>query len=248
VTGQSAEADSGWKELYKVGGLAALIVPVLVVSEIALSLVYPQPSTVAGWFALFQSNAVVGVFDFWGWEIPMYVLFAMIFLALYVVLRKANEGRMAVAAALGFLGVGIFLATTNPVSMLSFSNQYAAATTDAQKSLFLSAGQAVFTNTNQRAIGGFNLGLFLVSMTGLVMSSVMLQSDSFSRSTAYLGILGNVLSLADYLREALAPPETVALLVIFSGALFLMTWLVLVGRRLWQLGGHDGTKTEVKQG
>ena len=246
MTNQFVDADSvAWKDLYKVGGLAALIVPLLIMSEMALSVAYPQPTTVVGWFALLHGNAIIGVLDFWGWEVPMYVMFAMIFLALYVVLRRANEGRMAVAVVLGLLGVGIFLATTNPISMLSLSNQYAAATTDAQKSLFLSAGQAILTNTNQRALWGFNLGLFLVSMAGLMMSSVMLQSDSFGRSTAYLGTLGNALSLADYIREVLAPPEIIALLVILSGALFLMIWLVSVGRRLWQLGCMVERKTGV---
>jgi hypothetical protein len=146
----------------------------------------------------------------------MYVGFAMVFLALYIVLRKVKEGRMAIAMILALLGVGIFLATTNPLSMLSLSNQYAAATTDAQRSVLLVAGQTVLTNTNQRLLGGFNMGLFLVSVTGLIVSSVMLRSNSFRRLTGYMGILANVVSLADYLREALAAPVAVTLIVILS--------------------------------
>jgi len=166
----------------------------------------------------------------------MYALFAMIFLALYIVLRKANEGCIAIAMTLALLGIGIFLATNNPFSMLSLSDQYAAARTDAQRSMFLAAGQALLANTNQRAVGGFNMGLFLVSVAGLIVSLVMFRSNSFSRSTAYVGILANVLSLADYLREALVPPVAVTLLVILANALFLGIWFVLVGRRLYQLG------------
>ena len=111
--------------------------------------------------------------------------------------------------------------------MLSLSNQHAAATTDAQRSTFLAAGQAVLANTNQRAVGGFNMGLFLVSVAGLIVSSVMFRSNSFSRLTAYVGILANALSLADYLREALTPSATIALLVILPNALFLVIWFVL---------------------
>jgi hypothetical protein len=185
---------------------------------------------------LFQSNRIIGLLDFWGLEVPMYAMFTIVFLALYVVLRKANEGRMAIALTFALLGIGIFFATNNPFSMLSLSNQYAAATTDAQRSTFLAAGQAVLANTNQRAVGGFNMGLFLVSVAGLIVSSVMFQSKSFSRLTAYVGILANALSLADYLREALTPSATVALLVILPNALFLVIWFVLVGRRLYQLG------------
>ena len=149
---------------------------------------------------------------------------------------------MAIATTFALLGIGIFLATNNPFSMLSLSNQYAAATTDAQRSTFLAAGQAVLAITNQRAVGGFNMGLFLVSVAGLIVSSVMVQSNSFSRSTAYVGILANALSLADYLRQALTPSATVALLVILPYALFLVLWFVLVGRRLYQLGRLEGKR------
>jgi hypothetical protein len=61
-----------------------------------------------------------------------------------------------------------------------------------------------------------------------------------------VGILANALSLADYLREALTPSATVALLVILPNALFLVIWFVLVGRRLYQLGRLE-RKTLPKQ-
>lgn len=228
--------DSDWRSLYRAGGVAALIVVVLTLSEVIGFIFYPQPGTVSDWFMLFQSNRIIGLLDFWGLEVPMYVMFTIVFLALYLVLRKANEGRMAIALTFALLGIGIFLATNNPFSMLSLSDQYAAATTDAQRSTFLAAGQVVLANTNQRAIGGFNMGLFLVSIAGLIVSSVMFQSNSFSRFTAYVGILANALSLADYLRQALTSSATIALLVILPNALFLVIWYVLVGRRLYQLG------------
>ena len=233
----SAEtADPAYKGLYKLAGAAALIVVVLTVSEVIGLILYPQPSTVSGWFMLFQSNKIIGLLDFWGLEVPMYVMFALVFLALYLVLRRASEGLMAIAVIFVLLGTGIFLATNNPFSMLSLSSQYAAATTDAQRSMFLAAGQAILANTNQRAVGGFNLALFLVSVAGLITSSVMLQSKSFSRLTAYVGILANGLSLADYLRQALTPSAIIALLVILPNALLVAIWFVLVGRRLFQLG------------
>lgn len=233
----SAEsAGSEYKSLYKLGGGAAWIVVALTLSEVIGLTFYPQPGTVREWFMLFQSSKIIGLLDFWGLEVLMYAMFIIVFLALYAALRKANEDLMVIALTFALLGIGIFFATNNPFSMLSLSNQYAAATTDTQRSMFLAAGQAVLANTNQRAIGGFNMGLFLVSVAGLIVSAVMLQTNSFSRLTAYVGILAYALSLADYLREALTPSATIALLVILPNALFLMIWFGLVGRRLCQLG------------
>lgn len=229
-------ADSAYKSLYRLGGAAALVVVMLILGVLIGFTVYPQPSTVSDWFELFQSNKVIGLLDFWGLEVLMYAMFALVFLALYVALREANQGLMAIAITFSLLGVGIFLATNNPISMLSLSDQYAAATTDAQRTTLLAAGQAVLTNTSQRIVGGFNVGLFLVSVAGLIVSSVMLQSSSFSRSTAYVGILAWTLSLVDYLRQIVTQSAIISLLVILPNAIMLVIWFALVGRRLYQLG------------
>jgi hypothetical protein len=228
--------DRAYKSLYKLGGVAAIIVTVLTLVEVVIFTFYPQPGTISGWFMLFQSNRLIGLMDFWGLEVPMYVMFTLVFLALYAALRKIDEGILLIALTFALLGIGIFFATNNPFSMLSLSNQYAAAVTDAERSTLLAAGQALLANTNQRAIGGFNMGLCLVSVAGLMISSVMLRSRSFSRLTAYVGIVTFALSLADYLRQALTSSVIIALLVILPNVLFLVIWFVLIGRRLYQLG------------
>jgi hypothetical protein len=234
-------ADSNWKSLYKFGGAAALIVAVLFPIQIIVMIAYPLPSTVIGYFTLFQSNRLIGLLDLYLLEIPAYALFVPMFLALYAALRRANESYMALATTLAIIGIAVFLATNNPFSMLSLSDQYAAATTDAQRSLFLAAGQAMLANTNQRAVEGFNMGLLLVSVAGLivsaVISAVMLRSNIFSKVTAYVGILANALSLADYFRLAFVPAAVLLLLFLaITSCLLLMIWYILIARRLFQLG------------
>ena len=233
----SAETvEPAYKSLYQLGGVAAIIVAVLTLAEVVGFIFYPQPETISGWFMLFQSNPVIGLMDFWGLEVPMYIMFTLVFLALYAVLRKADEGLMLIALTFALLGIGIFFATNNPFTMLSLSNQYTTAVTDAERSTLLAAGQAVLANTGQRAVGGFNMGLFLVSVAGLIISSVMLRSDSFRKLTAIMGILTFALSLADYLRQVLTSSVLITLLVVLPNVLFLVIWFILVGRRLYQLG------------
>lgn len=229
--------DSAWKGLYKVGGAAALIVSVLLPIEIIVFTAYPLPSTVIGYFTLFQSNRLLGLLDLYLLEILAYALFVPMFLAIYVALRRANESYMALATTLAIIGIAVFLATNNPFSMLSLSDQYAAATTDAQRSLFLAAGQAILANTNQRAVEGFNMGLLLVSVAGLIVSAVMLRSNIFSKVTAYVGILANAISLAEYFRLAFVPAAVLLLLIIATASgLLLLIWYILIARRLFQLG------------
>ena len=230
-------ADFRWKGLYRIGGAAALIAAVLLATEIIVFTVWPLPSTVTGYFTLFQSNRLIGLLDFYLLEFLAYALFVPMFLAIYVALRRANESYMALATTLAIIGIAVFLATNNPFSMLSLSNQYAAATTDAQKDLFLAAGQAILANTNQRAVEGFNMGFLLWSIAGVIVSIVMLRSKTFSKVIAYVGVLAFAVSLADYIRIIFMPsiPLLIIIIAIASG-LLLLIWLVLIARRLFQLG------------
>jgi hypothetical protein len=222
--------------LYRLGGVAAWIVAFLTVAEIAAFVLFPPPSTVRDWFGLFQSSPIIGIVDFWGLEVPLYAMFALVFLALFAALKEVDKGVVAIALALALLGIAVFFATNNPFSMLTLSRQFSNATTEASRSTLLAAGEALLANTNQRAVGGFNIGLFLISVAGMIVSWAMRNSRSFRRPTAYLGIAAFALSLADYVRQALTSSVAIALLVILPGALLLVLWLVLVGRRLWQLG------------
>jgi hypothetical protein len=234
------KGDGAFCSLYILGGVAALIVAALTLGEIIFFVFFPPPETIDGWFSLFQSNALVGLLDFWGLEIPMYLMFILVFLALYIHLRKTNHGLMVIAFACALVGVPIFLATNNPFSMLILSKLHADATTDAQQSALLAAGQTILANTNQRAVGGFNIALLLISVGGLITSLVMLQDHLFSRTSATIGILAFALSLADYFRQALTQSLIIALPLILFGALFLFIWFILIGLRLFQLGHHEG--------
>jgi hypothetical protein len=229
--------DPGYRSLYRIAGVAALLVAFLTVAEVIAF--FPAPDSVHGWFDLFQAKPLIGLLDFWGLEVLMYVMFAFVFLALFVELRTVNKSVMAIVLIFALLGTAVFFATNNPFSMLSLSGRFAEATTDARRSALLAAGEAILANTNQRAIGGFNIGLFLVSIAGLLVSSVMLKAGSFSRFTATIGILAFGLSLADYLRQALTPSVFIALLVIIPGALLLVIWFVLIGIKLFALTTRD---------
>jgi len=225
--------DSKWKSLYKIGGMAAILAAVLLLIEIIVFTLWPQPTTALGYFTLIQSNKLIGLIDFYLLEFIAYALFIPIFLALYMALKRLNESYMLLSITLAIVGITIFLATNNSFSMIPLSNQYLIATTEVQKSILLAAGQTLLVNTGQRAVGGFNTGFLLISIAGLLISKIMLQSNIFSKTTAYVGILAFAISLADYIRIIFLPSELILLLIIaiLSGIL-LLVWLVLIGRSL----------------
>ncbi len=168
-----------------------------------------------------------------------YALVGLILLGLYAALRRANRSYMTLATALGFVGIAVYLASNQAFSLLSLSDQYAAATTDAQRSMFLAAGQALLAISNPNVLGPGTIGFLLVTLAGLLISIVMLQCNIFSRGTAYTGLMANVFGLGYPLGIALAPKTVVIPAVAVSlsiSACFLVIWYALIARRLFQLG------------
>ncbi len=221
-------ADSSWKSLYRVGGAAALTIVVLFFIQIIAFAMGPIPSTTIDWFTLLQNNRLLGLLDLDLVYVADQVLLLLIFLALYVALRRANQSYMAVATILGFVAIAVYFATNAAFSMLYLSDQYAAATTDAQRSLFLAAGQATLAVSQGTGWYVFNV---LGSVAPLIVSVVMLRSNIFSKVTAYAGILGSAVGLAFFV------PAIGVYLLLISAVLFLI-WFILIARRLLQLSAR----------
>jgi len=77
----------------------------------------------------------------------------------------------------------------------AFSDHYAAATTDAQRSQFLAAGQVTLTGLAEGQGTGVYVAFTLNAIAGVIISAVMLRSTIFSKVTASVGLVGNVLEL-----------------------------------------------------
>ncbi len=247
---KSETEDFAWKGLFRVGGIAALIAGLVfrrnlgaeltLLRDVSLIGVGPTtpPATVMDWFTLLQNNPLFGLTWLNLFDMVNYVLVGMMFLALFAALRQANYSAITIAAALGFAGIVVYLASNQALTMLSLSDQYAAATTDVQRSMLLAAGQATLAIHDNAGYEGTGLYLsfFFVTVTGLIISLVMLRSRIrvFSKVTAYVGILANGFGLSYYLTLAFAP--ALVALPISVSALFLLAWYILIGRRLFQLG------------
>jgi len=78
----------------------------------------------------------------------------------------------------------------------------AAATTDAQRSLILTAGQygnALGQPTPHTA------GFLIITVAVLIISVVMLRSKIFNKMTAYVGILACIITFADVIILVIVP-------------------------------------------
>jgi len=238
--GDDNDTDRGWRLLYFTGGAAALMAVVVFRRHFAAELTLlmdlgilsiEPPSSAFDWFALLQDNQFLGLILLGLFDIVNYLLVGLVFLALYGALRQANKVAMAIATACCLVGVAVYLASNQAFAMLALSDQYAAASTDATRAMFLAAGEALLAIHNP---GGIQLSLLLVALAGLIASVVMLRSRVFGKVAAAAGVLANSLVLAYFVALPLAPD--IAFLLPAASAPFRLLWYILIAWRLFQLG------------
>jgi hypothetical protein len=225
---EAGTANAAWKPLYRAAGAAALISAVFIPIQVMVFILWPPPleGTASDWFTLFQDNKLVGLLNLDLLLVADNVLLVPIFLALYVLLRRASESVTVVATTLGLLGVAFFIASNPAFEMLSLSNQYAAATTEAQRTTLLAAGETMLATWQGTA---FQAAYVLGSLAGIVIGALMLRRGVFSNVTGWMAILGNAVGFGLYV------PAIGVYISVFS-VLFLEIWYLLIARRLFQLG------------
>jgi hypothetical protein len=222
-----ASSDADWKGLYRVGGAAALLMFLITIIQSVVFIVNPPPSTVIDFFALFQSNWLLGLLSLDLLLIVINILLVLIYLALYAALKRYNQSATLIALVVGLIGTTLFFASREATfGMLSLSSQYAAATTEAQRAVILAAGQALLTIYNGTA---FDLSYIFGGIVILLFSVVMLQSKLFSKFIAYVGIVMGALMLV---------PPTAGMIGLTLSLISLvptLIWLIPVARRFFQL-------------
>jgi hypothetical protein len=216
-----------WTGIYKLGGVSALILVAIIIIQGIVASLAPQPleGTALDWFKLFEKNALIGLIDFELLMVVYVILSIPIALALYVLLRPVSPSWTAVYLVLGLLGTICFITARPALEMLSVSQSYAAATTEAEKAMYLAAGQsmvAIFHGT------AFQIGYLLGSLTGLIISLVMLKTNIFSKTTAYVRIGSAICDFGLFI-------PAVGLYISLFSVLFLLIWDILIAHRLFQL-------------
>jgi hypothetical protein len=224
----SNNTNSGWQSLYKIGSVCSALMVIIILSQFVVFMAAPPPleGTAADWFALFQQNKFMGLLAFELLMVVYTILSIPLALAFFAALRKVDPSLTAIYMALTVIGVVSFIVARPAFEMLFLSGQYSAATTEVERAAFLAAGETLVAMFHGTA---FQVSYFLGSIGGFLISVVMLKSNLFSKSTAYMRIASSLLDFGLFV-------PTIGLFLSLLSVLCLLIWNILVARRLWQLG------------
>ena len=226
--------DNRWNSLHKTGGISAIVIAVLLLGEIIVYAVLPNPTTPVACIELFQRNPLFGLLHYDLLGMISYILFIPMILSFYILLRQNSESGMLIATVLFFIGIAVFFASNTSFSMLSLSRQYTLSETDAERAAILASCRTMLTLFNVQA---FMISYIIVSASWIMIGSVMLSGKLFGRFIAYTGILAGASGIiAEVLENTSEALRWVAIAFYFAAVVFLFLWVFLAGRQLLLIG------------
>jgi len=182
--------------LCRIGGIAALILAFYSLATMVQMVVLGgQPTSAAQAFDLLEHHRIIGLLRLDLPTIAVLPLYYFVFLGLFAALRRSDRSNALLAIALAFVGTTLTVATPTALSMIPLSDKFAAAASDTARNQLLAAGEALLAadiwHSTSAIVGGV-----LLQCGAVLISVVMLRSNVFSRTTAWLGIVMNGLDLA----------------------------------------------------
>jgi len=226
--------NSNWKNLYKLGEWVALLfILYSLITMASLIVIGGQPKSALEGFAMLQENRLTGILRLDVLTVFIMPFYYLLFLGLYIALKKSNPLIAIISLVFGIAGVTLFLATPSVFSWLALSDKYAASSSEAERTLLLAAGEAILASDMWHGTGALMGGILMQTATTLI-SITMLKSAAFAKSTAYVGIVTHGLDLLHILVGLLIPAGGVILMMI-SGPLYLI-WFPLLARDFFRLG------------
>lgn len=162
--------------------------------------------------------------------VPLDLLFIPGALALCLALKGIDKNAMVVGAA--FLGLGIAfdlgVVGSQGLYLLTLSQNYAAATSDAQRAAYIAAADYARTVL----VVGLAIYSSLVLAIGFLIASLVMLKGIFRKAVAYSGIAISLLGIVAGL--GILVPSLTILELLFPTLLAI--WILPVGFRLYKLG------------
>jgi hypothetical protein len=222
--------DPEGKWLYRVGGISSLVLGLAYLITIALyAHVGAPPSGGEAWLKYLAGKTTV----WWailGLSVLTDLLFVPVALSLYLALKGVNRNAMLVATAFVGLFIVLDLAVTwsNYASLITLSGNYTAATNDAQRVAYIAAANYASAVLASRLEAVYAI---VVLSFGILMIGLVMLKGIFRKSTAYLGLVTGILGIVSIAGLNVT---------IIMNAVLATVWVLLVGYRLYRLGGRSG--------
>jgi hypothetical protein len=214
------------KKLYKIAGIATLLIVVLIPIQIFFFGMYPPPDSARGFFELFNDNWILGLLSLDLLYVVNNTLMILVYLGLFAALNKTNLAYMTIALVIGFIGIASYYSSTVIFEMKALSHQFRETSSIELKEQILSSGNLLLLRYKGTA---FDIYYILNALTLIIASRVMLMDNTFSKTTAVWGLIAGGLMII---------PSTAGMIGLTMSLISLIPWIVfsiMIAKRFFKL-------------
>lgn len=222
----TGEGDSRWLALYRTAIGAMIAMFVLIILQIIIYSIWLPPSEALPMLELMRDNWLLGLLSMDLLYLVDCVLLAIIYLALYVAIRRYAESAMLIATVLGLLGIAAYFASNPAFELLYIGRSLAKSLTLEDKVLALGAGRGFMETYKGTA---FNVYYVLNTLYLFIVTPVMHKSRLFGRACIIAGFS------AAFFMIIPSSAGTVGLVFSLLSLLPWLVWLLLVAGSLRRL-------------
>lgn len=201
--------------LGKVAFFSSLAMLILIPLQIVIFAIKQPPHSAELWLALFEQHWFLGLIEMDLLYIVDNTLVALVYLALYHLLKDQKRVLMQIALLLGFLGIAAYYSSNPAFELWEVQKQYAAATTaEAQQGWLVIANSLIL----QWRGTAFNTYYILNGICLIIISYALLKS-TFPRKIGIIGLISGLL---------MSIPSTFGVIGVIFSLLSLIPWMLFL--------------------
>lgn len=200
--------------IYRAGIIATTFMVVMIPVQIAFFLLWPHPTNIVDWFALFNNNWIIGLISFDFLYMLSMIASVFLYIALFFALFDMKKALSLFGLIIGLIGLTIYFSSNTSLEMLALSKQYLNAMTEQEKAILIASGQTlnlIWKGTSYAVyyvLNGIALILFFLAM---------IKNTNFRKSTSYIGLTAGLL---------MTVPATAGVIGMTMSLLSLIPWSI----------------------
>lgn len=220
--------DFSGKSIFKFGSIAALLSAVSIAFAIVAYFIWPykgNTSSIEEILNVLQTDRIGGLIAL---DVSMLIigpLTMLMFVALYIVLRRVNEPIALIALIMNMMAIVLVIVCRPLVELVMLSEQFALATDSVEKSRILAAGELLRLQLDGTA---WAIQTAFLMIAGLINNTLMLRTKYFKKRTAWTGIVISAIGLPFFLPE-------IGLIFLFLNTLGSIPWCIFVAADLFKI-------------
>lgn len=199
----------------KTAFFSSLAMLILIPLQIVIFAIEQPPQTAELWLALFEKSWFLGLIEMDLLYIIDNSLVALIYLALYQLLKEQKRALMQIALLLGFLGIAAYYSSNPSFELWEVQKQYAAARTAEAQQGWLVIADSLILQWRGTAFNTY----YILNGICLTMISYALLKSPYPRKIGIIGMISGLL---------MSIPSTFGVIGVVFSLLSLIPWMVFL--------------------